>query len=67
MFRITEAPSSGSTVQCLAKNYSNGSIVCVGMDKLGVMVAYCDLLYVCTVHCVGRHKHTHTAGHNILP
>jgi hypothetical protein len=26
MFRITEDPSSGSLVQCLAKNYKNGSV-----------------------------------------
>ena len=26
MFRITEDPSSGSLVQCLAKNYKNDSI-----------------------------------------
>jgi len=67
MFRITEDPSSGSIVQCLAKNYNNGSIVSVGMDKVGVMVVYCDLLYVCAVRCIGRHTHTHTMGHNILP
>jgi len=42
MFRITEDPSSGSLVQCLAKNYRNGSIVSVDMDKVGVMAAYCD-------------------------
>jgi len=29
MFRITEDPSSGSLVHCLAKNYKNGSIVSV--------------------------------------
>ena len=27
MLRITEDPSSGRLVQCLAKNYKNGSIV----------------------------------------
>jgi len=32
MFRITEDPSSGSLVQCLAKNYKNGYIVSVDMD-----------------------------------
>ena len=37
MFRITEAPSSGSLVQCLAKNYKNDSIVSVDMDKVSVM------------------------------
>jgi hypothetical protein len=45
MFRITEDPSSGSFVQCLAKNYRNVSIVSVDMDKVSVMAAYCD-------HCV---------------
>ena len=40
MFRITEDPSSGSLVQCLAKNYKNGSIVSVDMDKVSVMAAY---------------------------
>jgi len=38
MFRITEDPSSGSLVQCLAKNYKNDSIVSVDMDMVGVMV-----------------------------
>jgi len=42
MFRITEDPSSGSLVQCLAKNYRNDSIVCVDMDKVGIMAPYCD-------------------------
>jgi len=55
MFRITEDPSSGSLVQCLAKNYKNGSIVSVDMDKVGVMAAYCDPLCMCVVHCIGRH------------
>ena len=36
MFRITEDPSSGSIVQCLAKNYKNDSIVSVDMDKVGI-------------------------------
>ena len=35
MFRITEDPSSGSLVQCLAKNYTNDSIVSVDMDEFG--------------------------------
>jgi len=52
MFRIIEDPSSGSLVQRLAKNYSNGSIVSVDMDRVGVMAAYCDPLCVCVVHCV---------------
>jgi len=42
MFRITEDPSSGSFVQCLAENYKNDSIVSVVMDVVGVMAAYCD-------------------------
>ena len=44
MFRITEDPSSGSLVQCWAKNYKNGSIVSIDMDRVGVMAAYCDNL-----------------------
>ena len=54
MFRITEDPSSGSLVQCLAKNYKNDSIVSVDMDRVGVMAAYSDPLCVCVcvVHCV---------------
>ena len=40
MFRVTEDPSSGSLVQCLAKNCKNGSIVSVDMDKVGVMAAF---------------------------
>jgi len=52
MFRITEDPSSGSLVQCLTKNYKNGSIVSFDMDKVGVMTAYCDLLCLSVVHCL---------------
>ena len=33
MFRITEDPSSGSLVQCLAKNYKNDSIVSVDKTR----------------------------------
>ena len=40
-----------SLVQCLAKNYKNGSIESVDMDKVGVMAAYSDPLCVCVVHC----------------
>ena len=39
MFRITEDPSSGSLVQCLAKNYKNNSIVSVDMDKARVCIS----------------------------
>jgi len=50
MFRITKNPSSGSLVQCLAKNYKNDSIVSVHMDKVGVMAApvvrVCRSLYL---------------------
>ena len=42
MFRITEDPSPGSLVQCLAKYYKNDSVVSVDMDKVGVMAAYSD-------------------------
>jgi len=44
-------PSSGSLVQCLDKNYKNDSIVSVDMDKVGVLAAYSDPLYICVVHC----------------
>jgi len=49
MFWITEDPSSGSLVQCLAKNYKNGSTMSVDMDKVGVMAAYSDPLCMCVV------------------
>jgi len=49
MFRITEEPSSGSLVQCLAKKYKNDSIVSFDMDKAGVMAVYSDPLCVCVV------------------
>ena len=52
MFRITEDPSSGRLVQCLAKNYKNDSVESVHMDKVGVMVPYSDPLCVCVVHCI---------------
>jgi hypothetical protein len=46
MFRITEDPSSGRLVKCLAKNYKNGSIVSIDMDKVGAMAAYSDCNYI---------------------
>jgi len=55
MFRITEDPSWGSLVQCLAKNYKNDSIVSVDMGQVGVMAAYSDPLCVCVFHCIWRH------------
>ena len=69
MFRITEDPSSGSLVQCLAKNYKYGSIVSVDMDKVGVTAAYSDPQFVRVVHCIGRvtlytvnYTHTHSGS-----
>ena len=56
--RIAEDPSSGSLVQCLAKNYKNDCIGSVDMNKVGVMVAYSDPLCVCVVHCIWRHWST---------
>ena len=53
MFRITDGPSSGRLVQCLAKNYMNDSIVSVDMDKVGAFV-YSEL-------------HMRTTGQNTLP
>ena len=55
MFRITEDLSSGSLVECLAKNYKNDSFMSVNMDVVGVMAAYCDPLWVCVIHCTGRY------------
>jgi len=68
MFRITEDPSSGSLVQCLAKNYKNDSIVSVDKEKAGVMAAYSDPLCVCAVHCafIYSELHTRITGQNML-
>jgi len=57
MFRITEDPSPGSFVQCLAKNYKNDSIVSVDMDKVVVVAAYSDPLCVCVAHEVYEGTH----------
>jgi len=72
MFRITEDPTSGRLVQCLAKNYRNDSIVSVDMDKVGVMAAYCDPLCVCVCSslymiCLLNYTHTRTTSQNMLP
>jgi len=66
MFWITEDPSLGSLVQCLAKNYKNDSIMSVDMDKVGIMATHSDPLCVCVVHCIGRHSYTvnYTHTHN---
>jgi len=50
MFWIKIDPSSGSFILCLAKNYSNGSIVSVDMDVVVVMVAHLPVVRVCTVY-----------------
>jgi len=55
MFRITEDPSSGGLVQCLDKNFNNGSIVSVDMDVVGVTAAYSGSLCMFIVHCIWRH------------
>ena len=69
MFRITEDPSSGSLVQCLAKSYKNDSIVSVDMDKVGVMAAFCvcvcSSLYMKAL--IYSELHTCTKGQNMLP
>jgi len=67
MFRITEDPSSGRLVKCLAKSYKNDSIVSVDMDKVGVMAAYCDPLCVCVFAFIYSELHTSTTGQNMLP
>ena len=70
MFQITEDPSSGSLVQCLAKNYKNDTIVSVDMDKDkgGVMAACSDTLCVCVVssYTVNYPVYTRTTGQNML-
>jgi len=64
MFRITGNPSSGSLVQCLAKDYKYNSIVSVDMDVVGVMAAYCDPLCVCVCVCCYNTDHVHVNGHD---
>ena len=80
MFRITEDPSLGSLVQCLAKNYKYDSIVSVDMDVVGVMAAHsdplcvrararvCSSLYMKALHSYTvNYTHTCTTGQNMLP
>jgi len=55
MFLITEDPSSGSLVQCLAKNYKNDSIVSV------------DTVYEGTSAFIYSELYTRTTGQNMLP
>ena len=54
MFRITEDASSGSLVQCLAKNYKNNSIVSVDMDMVGVSQALYKAPWWCIL-CDPKH------------
>ena len=51
MFRITEDPSSGSLVQCLAKNYRNGSIVSVDMDN----IIFVDIILIISTNYIFVH------------
>jgi len=67
MFRITEDPSSGGLVQCLATNYKNDSIVSFDMDKVGIMAAYFDPLCVCVVHCTARQLVQRTNSNHSAP
>ena len=48
MSRMTTDPSLGRFIQCLAKINSNGSIVSVDMDVVGVMAAYLPVVRACT-------------------
>ena len=64
MFRITEDPSSGSLVQCLAKNYKNDSIVSVDMDKVGAFL-YSELHTLIAVRiCCHNTDLVHVNGHD---
>jgi len=62
MFRIIEDPSSGSLVQCFAKNYKNDSIVSIDMGQVGVMAAYSE-----GTAFIYSELHTRTTGQNMLP
>ena len=64
MFRITEDPPSWRLAQCLAKNYKNGSNVCIDVDKVGVVATYSDL---CLSGFTYSEIHTLTTGQNMLP
>ena len=62
MFRITEDPSSGSLVQCLAKNYKNGSIVTVDMQFTVNTVNYTHA-HRFTIYCHNTDL-VHVNGHD---
>ena len=65
MFRITEDPSSGTNVQCFAKNYKNGSIVSVDMDVAGFMANY--KIFKSAPTCSGSQRiHHHGALYSAL-
>jgi len=73
MFRITDDPSSGSLIQCLAKNYKNDSIVSVDMDKVDIMAAFRKAMPSYTVKythtqwvriCCHNSDHVHVNGHD---
>ena len=64
MFRITEDPSSGSLVQCLAKNYKNDSIVSVDMDVVSFIAAYCDPHAQRVTICCHNTDLVHVNGHD---
>ena len=56
MFWITEDPSSGSLVQCLAKCYKNYSIMSVDVDVVGVMLAFIHSLVFSLRGWAGRNQ-----------
>jgi diacylglycerol kinase family enzyme len=68
MFRITEDPSSGRIVQCLAKNYKNNSFVSVDVDMFGFMAAYSNTVKYIHAQRVKIHCHNtdfvHVDGHD---
>jgi len=47
MFRITEDPSLGSLVQCLAKNYKNDSIVTYLAFRKAVNSTHAQRVRIC--------------------
>jgi len=71
--KVFQYPSSGSLVQCLAKNYRNDSIVSVDTDKsrcYGSVVRVCSSLYMKALiysAFIYSELHTRTAGQNMLP
>ena len=70
MFRITDDPSSGSLVHCLAKNYENNSVVSVDVDKVGVNGSmFLPVVRVCSSLSafIYSELHTRTTGQNTPP